>query len=82
MSQESSIKHLFNYVYRDCDLITKQMEQREQHYDEIGHFQDAQYVSALGATSRLSQLEIIGIHATVVRPDARGENLFPVYFEE
>lgn len=82
VSRIGGIKYLFKYVCKGSDRVTIEMVRGEQRYDEIGHFQDARYVSASEALWRLFQFEIIDKQPTVVRLDVHLENYHTVYFRE
>lgn len=82
VSRVGGIKYLFKYVCKDSDRVTIEMVRGEQCYVEIGHFQDARYVSASEALWRLFQFEIIDKQPTVVGLDVHLENHHTVYFRE
>lgn len=76
------IKSFFKYVCKKNDRVSIWLVGRQQHYNEIGQFQDAQYFSASEAHWRLFQFEIIDKHPSVARLDVHLENRLNVYFPE
>lgn len=73
---------IFVPVCKGSDRVKVQTVQREQHYNEIGHFKDARYVLASEALWRLFQYYFTDKYHTLVRLGVHLEHHHTVNMKE